>query len=135
MDFTGGLPVLAHEIGDAVWRIARTPAITRSDIVQGIAVAAATVGSKYLEPQVLAATRGARYRSILESIAQHLDVRFTRPEIIRRIAHDDRAVLDNFLRRMRQLGVLQAVPGTRGENRFPNRLSWLYFRMSAAYRP
>ena len=133
MDFTGGLPVLAHEIGDAVWRIARTPAITRSDIAQGIAVATATVGSKYLEPQMLAATRSARYRAMLESIAQHLGVRFTRPEIIQRIAHDDRAVLDNFLRRMRQLGVLQAVPGTRGEYRFPNRLSWLYFRMSAIY--
>lgn len=135
VDFTGGLPVLAHEIGDALWRVARTPALTRSDIATGIVLAAATVGSKYLGPQVLAATRSARYRSILEDIAQHLDVRFTRTEIIQHIAHDDRAVLDNFLRRMRQLGVLEAVPGTRGEYHFPNRLSWLYFRMSAKSAP
>ena len=135
VEFTGGLPVLAHEIGDAVWRVARTPALARSDIATGIVLAAATVGSKYLGPQVLAATRSARYRSILEDIAQHLDVRFTRTEIIQHIAHDDRAVLDNLLRRMRQLGVLEAVPGTRGEYHFPNRLSWLYFRMSAKSAP
>ena len=131
MDFTGGLPVLAHEIGDAVWRVARTPAITRADIAQGIVLAAATVGGKYLEPQMLAATRSARYRSTLYSIVRHLGVQFTRPEIIQHIGHDDRPVLDNFLRRMRELGVLETVPGTRGEYRFPNRLSWLYFRMSA----
>lgn len=131
VDFTGGLPVLAHEIGDAVWRVARTPVITRSNIVAGIVLAAATVGSKYLEPQILAATRSTRYQAILEAIVRHLDVSFTRNEIIQHLAPDDRPVLDNFLRRMRHLGVLETVPGTRGEYQFPNRLSWLYFRMLA----
>lgn len=80
---------------------------------------------------MLAATRNARYRSTLYTIVRHLGVRFTRPEIIQHIGHDDRPVLDNFLRRMRELGVLETIPGTRGEYRFPNRLSWLYFRMLA----
>ena len=30
--FTGGLPVLAHEIGDAVWRTARGPTIEKNEI-------------------------------------------------------------------------------------------------------
>lgn len=133
--FTGGLPVLAHEIGDAVWRVAQAPAITQNDILRGMLLAAVTVGSKYLGPQMLAATRGARYRSILETIAQHLDVRFTRTEIIRHLADDNRPVLDDFLRRMKQLGVLETIPGTRGEYQFPSRLAWLYFRMSAKSAP
>lgn len=133
--FTDGLPLLAHEIGDAVWRVARSPAITSTDIANGIVLAATTVGSKYLGPSLLTATRAARYRTILEDVAQYLGVRFTRTELISHVAHDVRPVLDNFLRRMRQIGVLEAVPGTRGEYQFPKHLSWLYLRMWARSAP
>lgn len=129
--FTDGLPLLAHEIGDAVWRVARSPAITPNDIANGIVLAATTVGNNYLGPPLLTATRSARYRAILEVVAQHLGFRFTRTELIPHIAHDARPMLDGFLRRMKQIGVLEAVPGTRGEYQFPNRLSWLHLKMSA----
>lgn len=129
--FTDGLPLLAHEIGDAVWRVARSPAITPNDIANGIVLAATTVGNKYLGPPLLTATRSARYRAILEVVAQHLGFRFTRTELIPHVAHDARPMLDGFLRRMKQIGVLEAVPGTRGEYQFPNRLSWLHLKMSA----
>ena len=34
--YTGGLPVLAHELGDAVWRTARGPKINPGEVVDGI---------------------------------------------------------------------------------------------------
>jgi len=131
VEFTGGLPVLAHEIGDAVWRSATGPTITRLDIAQGTGLAARAVGAKYLEPRILAAIRSERYRSILDQIVQGPRIQFTRAEALRRLSNDDRRALDNFLRRMTKLGGLEAVPEVRGGYRFPNRLSQLYFRMAA----
>lgn len=131
VEFTGGLPVLAHEIGDAVWRSATGPMITRLDIAQGTGLAARAVGAKYLEPRILAAIRSERYRSILDQIVQGPRIQFTRAEALRRLSNDDRRALDNFLRRMTKLGGLEAVPEVRGGYRFPNRLSQLYFRMAA----
>ena len=52
--FTGGLPVLAHEIGDAVWRTAQSLEINRSEIYEGIFSAAEIIGRKLLEPQISA---------------------------------------------------------------------------------
>lgn len=54
---TGGLPVLAHELGDAVWRTARGPKIERGEVGEGIVVAAAVIGGKLLEPGIFKAVR------------------------------------------------------------------------------
>ena len=128
--FTGGLPVLAHEIGDAVWRTAHHPSIIDDAVTEGIITAAEVIGRKLLEPQVFNAIRSERYRSILREIAgEHVRLRFTRSEILQRLAGTDRDALDNFLRRMRKLGALEADPGVRGGYRFPNYLHALYFYM------
>ncbi len=55
--FTGGLPVLAHETGDAVRRAARSPEIGSRDVATGISAAAEMIGRKLLEPQVFSAIR------------------------------------------------------------------------------
>ena len=55
--FTGDLPVLAHEIGDAVWRAARGPKIRNNEVTEGIVTAAEVIGRKWLEPQVFDAIR------------------------------------------------------------------------------
>ena len=48
--FTGGLPVLAHEIGDAVWRTARGPTIEKNEISEGISTAAEGHRAKTAKP-------------------------------------------------------------------------------------
>ena len=134
--FTGGLPVLAHEIGDAVWRAARGPKIGDNEVTEGIVTAADVIGRKWLEPQVFDAIRSERYRAILGKIADKpFGLRFTRAEILERLAEEDRPVLDNFLRRMRKLGALEADPGIRGGYRFPNRLHALYIYMEKGALP
>ena len=133
--FTGGLPVLAHEIGDAVWRTARHPSIIDDAVTEGVITAAEMIGRKLLEPQVFNAIRSERCRSILREIAEIIGegisvrLRFTRSEILQRLTGTDRDALDDFLRRMRKLGALEADPDVRGGYRFPNYLHASYFYM------
>lgn len=130
--FTGGLPVLAHEIGDAVWGAARSPTIAGQEVREGIIRAAGIVGRKLLEPQIFQAIQSDRYRSILRKMADSPQrMRFQRAELAARLAEGERGVLDSFLRRMRTLGALEIDPEVRGGYRFPNRLHALYFWMQS----
>ena len=131
--FTGGLPVLAHELGDAVWRTAQSPDIDANDIRKGVFLAAEVIGQKLLDPQIFQAIQSERYRSILRKMAVEVepDLRFQRTELLARLTEDENRVLNNFLRRMRKLGVLERDPEVRGGYRFPNTLYSLYFMMEA----
>ncbi len=46
VQFTGGVPIVAHEIGDAVWRTARGLQINSKDVREGISIAAELIGWK-----------------------------------------------------------------------------------------
>ena len=130
--FTGGLPVLAHEIGDAVWSTARSPSIAEHEIRDAVILAAGIVGRKLLEPQIFKEIQSDRYRSILRKMADSPQrMKFQRGDLAARLAEDERRVLDNFLRRMRALGALEIDPEVRGGYRFPNRLHALYFWMES----
>lgn len=109
--YTGGLPVPAHEIGDAVWRTAHARAIKTSEVVNGIITAAEVIGSKLLEPSMLQALQSERYRSILRHIADRPRMHFRRSDVLARLGGDDKSALDNFLRRMRKLGAIETDPG------------------------
>ena len=133
--FTGGLPVLAHELGDAVWRTTQSLPIDENDIAKAVVLAAEVIGRKLLEPQIFQAIRSERYRSILRKMAVEVeppDLRFQRTELLARLTEAEKRVMDNFLRRMRELGALETDPEVRGGYRFPNILHALYFMMEAA---
>lgn len=129
--FTGGLPVLAHEIGDAVWREARRPEISSREVSAGIWTAAEVIGRKLLEPRIFGAIRSERYRSILRKMSDEPRMHFRRSELVGRLTGDEKRVMDNFLRRMKDLGALETDPGVRGGYRFPNLLHMLYFWMES----
>ena len=133
--YTGGLPVLAHEIGDAVWHVARAQTIEHQEVVRGVVRAAEIIGRKLLEPQIFRAIQSDRYRSILRKMADEPSrMRFHRGELAARLTQEERRVLDNFLRRMRRLGAIQTDPEVRGGYRFPNRLHALYYWMESQLR-
>jgi hypothetical protein len=130
--FTGGLPVLAHEIGDAVWRRSPAPHIGGDAVWEGILDAAEVIGRKLLEPQVFRAIRSERYRSILRKMADKpLEMRFQRSSLGGRLSGEEQKVMDNFLHRMKELGALASDPEVRGGYRFPNHLHALYFWMES----
>ena len=129
--YTGGLPVLAHELGDAVWRTARSSKIGPGDVADGIVVAAGVIGRKLLEPGIFRAITSERYRSIFRKmIDDPHQMRFRRAQLREPLTEQERGVLDNFLRRMKKLGAIETDPEVQGGYRFPNRLYGLYFRMS-----
>ena len=129
--FTGGLPVLAHEIGDAVWRTARGLEIDSREVREGILTAAEVIGRKLLEPQVFSAIRSERYRSILRKMSDEFRTRFRRSELMERLTGEEKKVMDNFLQRMKRLGALETDPETTGGYQFPNLLHALYFWMES----
>lgn len=131
--FSGGLPVLAHEIGDAVFNVDTDNHIDQRDALRGVVAAADVVGRKHLEPQVFRAIRSVRYRGILRKIAKApFDVSFKIRDLRPRLTDEGKKVFHNFLPRMKKLGVIQfdaeSGPGT---YRFGNRLHYLYFWLEA----
>ena len=131
---TGGLPVLAHEIGDAVWRTAKGPDIREREGLKGIFMAVEVIGRKLLNPQVFDAIRSERYHSIFGKMADLPGTRFLRAQLREFLTDEEAKSLDNFLRRMTALGALERDPETRGAYRFPNLLHALYFSMESQRR-
>lgn len=131
--YAGGLPVLAHEIGDAAFTLDNDGRIDRDDAIQAVIAAADIIGRKHLEPQVFRAIRSTRYRSILRNLARGpFEPTFQRSEVRKRLSGDEVSVFDNFLRRMEKLDVLaRDTERGAGAYRFRNLLHYLYFMMEA----
>lgn len=129
--YSGGLPMLLHEVGDAVFWADSDNRITKNDAFGGIIEAADIVGKKYLDRQVYRAIRSDRYRSILQKIVKpDLTMRFVRKEIANRLTEDEKRVLDNFLARMKDLGVVRSGEHA-GEYVFANNLFRLYMALES----
>jgi AAA+ ATPase superfamily predicted ATPase len=132
--YSGGLPVLAHELGDAAFRVDADGVLDFSDAHVAVLRAADIVGNRYLQPQVLQAIRSKRYHSILRKLAADpLASQFTRRDALKLLSKDEEKVFDNFLGKMRQLGVLVSDSSDRGPGayRFPNLLHRLYFALES----
>ena len=131
--YTGGHPVLAHEIGHAVWRAAPTLELDEEAVTMGVFDAADIVGRKWIEPQIFRGIQNDTYRSILRKLADKNRILFTRKEIIENLGltSGELNVLDSFLKRMKQLGALTTTQN-RGEYKFPNFLYSLYFLIESA---
>ena len=83
------------------------------------------------EIRIFEAIQSERYRSILRQIQDRPRMRFRRSEVLDRLPGQDQRALDNSLRRMKDLGAIEADPEIRGGYRFPNRLHALYFFMES----
>jgi hypothetical protein len=131
--FAGGLPVLAHEIGDATFKADEDNRIDEGDALNGVVTAADIIGRKYLEPQVFRAIRSVPYREILRKIAKKpFNVSFKISAVRPLLTEEQAKVFHNFLTRMKKLGVIQADPGAGpGSYRFGNHLHYLYFWLEA----
>jgi hypothetical protein len=127
-----GLPVIAHEIGDALLKVDDDNTITDDDARKGIIRASEVIGQKYLEPKVLHAIRSEKYKGLFRIIARSEGLTFSKSELIKKISPEEKRVLNNFLTRMKNLGVIENDPdGGTGVYRFCNYIHALYFGMIA----
>jgi hypothetical protein len=135
--FASGFPVLAHEIGDAAFRADDDRVISPQDASAAIWQAAETVGKKFLEPQVYAALRSPRYRSIFRRIAlETKGVTFRRRDVDKNLSGEEKKVFNNFLRKMKELGVIEPdLESGPGSYAFTNVLHSLYFFVEARQAP
>jgi hypothetical protein len=128
---SSGLPILMHEIGDAVFWADTDGVVDREDVLQGIVKAAENVGQKYLDPKVYRALRSPRYRSILRKLGEiSISRNFKKREVEARLNEDEKIVFHNFLRRIRDLGVIETdMERGLGAYRFVNEIYPIYIWM------
>ncbi len=128
---SGGFPMLMHEVGDAIFWKDGDGNIDKHDAKEGLLQAAEIVGMKYLDRQVYRALRSDTYRSILRKIGKvPLGATFQRKEVRAKIPEKERKGFDNFLTRMKKLGVICETE-ILGEYRFINELYHLSIRLEA----
>ncbi len=128
-----GFPMLAHEVGHAVWLIAKNQQIKKHEIEQGIIMAADTVGNKWLKSKIDALKR-KHDLSILLAICGSSEPSFTRKDAISKLSEEEGKDFDLFIRRIKDLGVLVSVPNKTGQYQFPNKLYEFYFWQQAKIR-
>ena len=133
--FSSGLPILMHEIGDAIFWQATDEVIDEKEALSGIREAADRVGKKYLDPKVYNAIRSERYRSILRKLGEKpLLISFKKTDVESKLNANEKKVFNNFLRKMKDLGVI--IPdkeGGRGSYRFANMLYPIYIWMESQH--
>lgn len=131
--YSGGYPVLAHEIGDAVFKTDTDNVIDDRDALDGVLRAADVIGQKYIEPQVYDAIRSQKYRSILRKLANNpFETQFKRKDAAANLKSEEAKVFDNFLRRMKDLGVLmEDKDADRGGYKFTSDLQYLFIWLEA----
>ncbi|RLG26965.1 hypothetical protein DRN85_01420 [Methanosarcinales archaeon] len=129
---SSGLPILMHEIGDAVFWRDEDKIISEEDAFEGSLDAADSIGRKYLEPTVYRAIRSERYRSILRKLGKDIRFSFTKKEIEARLNEEEKKVFDNFLKKMRDLGVIvRDIESGSGAYKFVNMLYLAYIWMES----
>ena len=135
VELSGGLPMLMHEVGDAVFWQDTDNHINESDAKQGIMEAARNVGKKYIDPQISKVLRNKTYSSILWRVGKKLPLgaTFKRQALLKEVPEKEQKNLDNFLRRIKKLGIVDDSE-VRGEYRFVNPLYHLYIWYEAKNR-
>jgi hypothetical protein len=108
VQYSSGLPLLMHEIGDAVFWADKDGVVDEDDFYTGLINAADNIGKKYLDPKVYRAIRSPNYRSILRKLGSSMNRRFLKHDVEDRLSDTEKKVFHNFLRKMKELGVIES---------------------------
>lgn len=132
MHYSAGYPKVMHIVGDAAFWIDKDGKISQSDALAAVLAAAEDVGRKFVDQQVLKALRSKDYRSILAKLAKTpFALSFTKSQIAEGLTDTERGKFNNFLQKMKRLGVLRAGDEM-GEYVFNSRLVRLYILLNSA---
>lgn len=125
---SGGYPVFMHEIGDAVFKTDTDNYISETDAINGIYKATQIIGEKYIEPKVLSIIKSKKYINILNVIGKVNKGEFSRQQLLDKLNEEESKVFDNFVNKMRDLGVIQLdMNKGRGCYKFTNAMYFLFF--------
>ena len=133
-EYSGGIPTLLQEIGEATFYADIDNRIDRQDAIAGVTDASEVVGKKYINRQVFEEIRSDARRKILLKVVQSLkplSAPVMRKNVLPVLTDKERRDFDNLLRRMEVLDILKKGD-ERGKYVFQNRLFPVYMRMSLA---
>ncbi len=137
--YSSGLPIFMQEIGDSIYWTDNDSFVDVKDAISGITVAANRIGAKYLDPKVYGAIRSKTYRAILRKLGEKIgkekwaDIsNFKRKEIEKILDEEEKPNLDNFLKKMQDLGITIAdLEGGVGAYTFTNQLYPIYIMIES----
>jgi len=124
--YSGGLPMLMHELGDAVFWLNEDYHVDKEDALNGILFATESISRKYLHPDIYAMIRNNAYLPILRKMPSK--ARFKQREIFESLSQEEKVVFDDFLNKLGKLGVLKPEEG---EYLFTNEFYRLYLQLEA----
>jgi DNA replication protein DnaC len=136
VQYSSGLPILMHEIGDATFWTDEDGIIDKDDAFEGIVAAATNVGKKYLDPMVYRAIRSPKYKSILRKLGKmHIPRTFKKKDVEAKLDANEKKVFHNFLKKLREIGVIEIpLENERGTYKFVNEIYPIYIWMESDLR-
>jgi len=131
MRYGGGFPKVMHILGDAAFWIDSDGEVDDKDAIRAILAATEDVGRKFVDQQVLRALKSKDYQSILRKLSSMgFDLVFRKSSIIDKLTDSEQKKFNNFLQKMKKLGVLRAGEEL-GEYVFNSRLVRLYIQLNS----
>lgn len=140
VNLSGGIPVIAQELGDSVYNIDSDDKISEKDVTRGLIIAANVLGGKYIGPQVSQIAENELYVRILRKINKLLflnatdiltpPLQFQRSEVWDILKEDEKKKFDYLLNKLSKIGIIEKAPDfTRGSYRFRSYLHNIYLLM------
>ena len=129
--YSWGMPLIMQQIGDAVFWNSLDGEIDKDNAYSGIISAAMELGNKQIRNK-LNKIKSPYYTSILCKLGKNERMEFTKSEVKEFLSSDEICVFDDFLKRMRDLDIIESVgKENSGEYAFVNRLYFVYFLIIA----
>lgn len=130
--YSSGFPKIMHIIGEETFWVDSDGTINEDDAIDGIIRAAEVIGKKFVDQQVLDALKSKDYHSIIRKMGK-LPLSFQKKELETKLTATEKKKLNNFLQKMKKLGVLSSGDIT-GEYVFKSNLVRVYISLNAAMK-
>jgi hypothetical protein len=136
--FSSGLPNMMQEIGNNIFWINNDEKVDVEDSLKGIIMAGENIGIKYLQPVLDESIRSEKYLNILNILSQDFsnfgldkDYTFKKADFLKKLKKEEANVFSDFLKRARNLNIIEHANGKKGAYQFTNNLYPIYFKIQS----
>jgi len=124
--FSAGIPTMMQEIGDGVFWEDSDSFIDEKDAFRGIFEAGIQIGKKFVKPEIDSSIYSAKYRSILLKMGEQAIISFKKSDFEKYLSGEEKRVFPDFLKKAKQLKILEQDLPRSGIYKFPNMLYPMY---------
>ncbi|MDR0910990.1 MAG: KAP family NTPase [Methanobrevibacter sp.] len=126
INFSTGIPTMMQEIGEGVFWEDSDNIIDENDALKGIFEAGMQIGKKFIRPEIDSSIYSPKYRSILLKMGEHAIISFKKSNFEKYLNDEEKKVFPDFLKKAKQLKILEQERARSGEYKFPNMLYPVY---------